>query len=113
MCLHRDPSYLQLTEPVGRGSANCLYLWMPSSRSPSWKGDFENTRLGHRDQGHQPSFYDSVAVMILFSVSKILLQCEIMEEEAYRVGKLLVASSGAGSFERRTLPSFPGVFGAK
>ena len=86
---------------------------MPSSHSPSWKGDFENTRLGHRDQGHQPSFYDSVAVMILFSASKILLQSEIMKEEAYRVGKLLVPSSGAGSFERRTLPSFPGVFGAK
>ena len=101
------------TEPVGRDSANCLYLWMPSSHSPSWKGAFENTRLGCRDQGHQPSFYDSVAVMILFSPSKLLLQSGIMEEEAYSVGKLLVLSSGAGSSERRTLPSFPGAFGAK
>lgn len=112
MCLHRDLSYPQHTEPVGRDSDNCLYLWMPSSRSPSWKGAFENTRLGCRDQGHQPSLYDSVAVMILFSASKILLQSGIMEEEAYSVGKLLVLSSGAGSFER-TLPSFPGAFGAK
>lgn len=54
-CLHGDLSCLQLTGRVGRGSVNCLCLWMPSSRSPSWKGGFEKIGLGCRDQAAQPS----------------------------------------------------------
>lgn len=83
LCLHGDLSCFQLTDCIGRGSANRqlslnAFLALSFLDKGLWADGTWLPRL-------RPStaFYDSGRVMILLSAPKILLQSDMMEEEAF------------------------------